>query len=144
MALDSFHSTLSALEFDTFCNDYGIRSEFGPELTGLNDTICDFPEGKIGVYTWFFEFANFRTLLNDILTASEIIRKSFLFADRVKSSMYAHAAPVSVFYDEMEEGRPPKSVTGESAVGSFYEATDDLCSSEASSKLLVSKESSNT
>ncbi|GJZ50710.1 hypothetical protein Tco_0605225 [Tanacetum coccineum] len=47
MALDSFHSTLSALEFDTFCNDYGIRSEFGLELPGLNDTIRDFPEGKL-------------------------------------------------------------------------------------------------
>ncbi|GKA43369.1 hypothetical protein Tco_0736093 [Tanacetum coccineum] len=48
MSLDSFHSTLSALEFDTFCNDYGIGSEFGPELPGPNDTIRDFPQGKIG------------------------------------------------------------------------------------------------
>ncbi|GJY56140.1 hypothetical protein Tco_0455255 [Tanacetum coccineum] len=59
MSLDSFHSNLTALEFDTFCKDYGIGSEFGPELPGPNDTIRDFPAGKIGVYTLFFEFANF-------------------------------------------------------------------------------------
>nr|GEZ29644.1 potassium transporter 5-like [Tanacetum cinerariifolium] len=28
MALDSFHSTISALELDTFCNDYGIGRQF--------------------------------------------------------------------------------------------------------------------
>ncbi|GJS62229.1 hypothetical protein Tco_0657013 [Tanacetum coccineum] len=50
MALDSFHFYLSALKFDTLCNDYGIESEFGPELPGPNETIRDFPEGKIG---WF-------------------------------------------------------------------------------------------
>ncbi|GJX72502.1 hypothetical protein Tco_0309673 [Tanacetum coccineum] len=32
MLIDSFHAALTALEFDTFCNDYGIGSEFGPEL----------------------------------------------------------------------------------------------------------------
>nr|GEZ03875.1 hypothetical protein [Tanacetum cinerariifolium] len=36
------------LEFDTFCNDYGIGDEYGLELPGLNDTIRDFPQGKIG------------------------------------------------------------------------------------------------
>ncbi|GJU16049.1 hypothetical protein Tco_1144015 [Tanacetum coccineum] len=60
MALDSFHSSLSQLELDTFCNDYGIGEEFGSVLSGLNESIYDFPQGKIGIYTRFIEFANFR------------------------------------------------------------------------------------
>ncbi|GJV38112.1 hypothetical protein Tco_1410589 [Tanacetum coccineum] len=47
MSIDLFHSDLTILEFDTFCNDYGIGSDFGPELPGPNDTIRDFPKGKI-------------------------------------------------------------------------------------------------
>ncbi|GJS97001.1 hypothetical protein Tco_0803969 [Tanacetum coccineum] len=50
MALQSFRSTLTVLELDTLCNDYGIGNEFGPELSRPNDSIRDFPEGKIG---WF-------------------------------------------------------------------------------------------
>ncbi|GKD06610.1 hypothetical protein Tco_1181584 [Tanacetum coccineum] len=64
MLIDSFHSNITALEFDTFCNDYGIGEEFGPELPGPNDTIRNFLQGKIGVYTRFFEFANFRLPLS--------------------------------------------------------------------------------
>ncbi|GJU84831.1 hypothetical protein Tco_1292377 [Tanacetum coccineum] len=50
MELSSFHSTLTALEFDTFCNDYGKGDEFGPELPGPNYSIRDLPNGKICVY----------------------------------------------------------------------------------------------
>ncbi|GKA19857.1 hypothetical protein Tco_0699772 [Tanacetum coccineum] len=49
VSIDSFHSNLTALELDTFCNDYGIESEFDPELPGPNDTIKDFPAGKIAI-----------------------------------------------------------------------------------------------
>ncbi|GKE74792.1 hypothetical protein Tco_1536833, partial [Tanacetum coccineum] len=54
MSISFFHSNLSALEFDTFCNDYGIGDEYGPELPGPNDTIRDFPQGKIGLsHMWY-------------------------------------------------------------------------------------------
>ncbi|GJY93293.1 hypothetical protein Tco_0509075 [Tanacetum coccineum] len=42
-----------------FTSEYGIPKSLHPELPGLEDTIMDFPEGKVGVYTNFFEFANF-------------------------------------------------------------------------------------
>ncbi|GKC51345.1 hypothetical protein Tco_1074090 [Tanacetum coccineum] len=76
MALDSFHSSLSQLELDTFCNDYGIGEEFGSVLSGLNESIYDFPQGKIGIYTYFIEFANFRlpSFLLFILSALEHFR----------------------------------------------------------------------
>nr|GEU69764.1 transposase (putative), gypsy type [Tanacetum cinerariifolium] len=38
-----------------------------PELPGPRDRIVDFPEGKVGVYTRFFEFANFRLPLSQFL-----------------------------------------------------------------------------
>nr|GFC18906.1 hypothetical protein [Tanacetum cinerariifolium] len=37
------------------------------ELPGPGDRIVDFPEGKVGVYTRFFEFANFRLPLSQFL-----------------------------------------------------------------------------
>nr|GEX56313.1 hypothetical protein [Tanacetum cinerariifolium] len=44
----------------TISQEYGISEALHPELPGPEDRIVDFPEGKVGVYTKFFEFANFR------------------------------------------------------------------------------------
>ncbi|GKC82700.1 hypothetical protein Tco_1138417 [Tanacetum coccineum] len=41
-----------------------IESEFGLEFPRPNDTIRNFPPGKIGVYTRFFKFTNFRLPLS--------------------------------------------------------------------------------
>nr|GFB13053.1 transposase (putative), gypsy type [Tanacetum cinerariifolium] len=38
-----------------------------PELPGPGDRIVDFPKGKVGVYTRFLEFANFRLPLSQFL-----------------------------------------------------------------------------
>ncbi|GKD82818.1 hypothetical protein Tco_1349657, partial [Tanacetum coccineum] len=43
-----------------FTSEYGIPEDLHPELPGPEETIVDFPEGKVGVYTKFFEFANYR------------------------------------------------------------------------------------
>ncbi|GJX90498.1 hypothetical protein Tco_0343824 [Tanacetum coccineum] len=43
-----------------FTSEYGIPKGLHPELPGPEETIVDFPEGKVGVYTKFFEFANYR------------------------------------------------------------------------------------
>nr|GEY63168.1 hypothetical protein [Tanacetum cinerariifolium] len=83
VALDSFHSTLFALEFDTFCYDYGIGSEFGSKLPGPNDTIRDFPEGNIGVYTRRYS-------------------EEFLILTGLSRMWYAPMAR-PVFYDDDEE-----------------------------------------
>ncbi|GJW11771.1 hypothetical protein Tco_1577598 [Tanacetum coccineum] len=43
-----------------FTSEYDIPEGLHPELPGPKETIVDFPEGKVGVYTKFFEFANYR------------------------------------------------------------------------------------
>nr|GFB19466.1 transposase (putative), gypsy type [Tanacetum cinerariifolium] len=50
-----------------FTSEYGITEMLRPELPGPGDRIVDFPEGKVGVYTRFFEFANFRLPLSQSL-----------------------------------------------------------------------------
>nr|GEW81679.1 hypothetical protein [Tanacetum cinerariifolium] len=50
-----------------FTSEYGIPETLHPELPGPEDRIVDFPEGKVGVYTRFFEFANFRFPLSQFL-----------------------------------------------------------------------------
>ncbi|GJT63558.1 hypothetical protein Tco_1015038 [Tanacetum coccineum] len=50
-----------------FTSQYGIPESLHPELPGLEDTIVEFPEGKVDVYTKFFEFANFHILISQFL-----------------------------------------------------------------------------
>ncbi|GJZ62160.1 gypsy type transposase [Tanacetum coccineum] len=50
-----------------FTSEYGIPEDLHPELPGSEDTIVDFPEGKVGVYTKFFEFANYRIPISQFL-----------------------------------------------------------------------------
>nr|GFB25726.1 hypothetical protein [Tanacetum cinerariifolium] len=50
-----------------FTSEYGISERLRPELPGPGDRIVDFPDGKVGVYTRFFEFANFRLPLSQFL-----------------------------------------------------------------------------
>ncbi|GJQ99624.1 gypsy type transposase [Tanacetum coccineum] len=48
-------------------SQYGIPEDLHIELPGPEDTIVDFTEGKVGVYTKFFEFANFRIPISQFL-----------------------------------------------------------------------------
>ena len=54
-----------------FTSDYYIPLDLHPEVPGPGETIYDFPAGKIGMYTRFFDWANYRVpisvFLNDIL-----------------------------------------------------------------------------
>ncbi|GKE36520.1 hypothetical protein Tco_1459925 [Tanacetum coccineum] len=54
--------TEKALQF--FCQTYHIPDEVHPQLPNLDQTIHEMPTGKIGVYTRFFEYANFRLPLS--------------------------------------------------------------------------------
>ena len=67
LAINTTHSSLSQLDLDNFCNNFGITDDFGPLLPGPNDTIRDFPPGKIGIYCRFIEFSNFRLPLSRFL-----------------------------------------------------------------------------
>nr|GEV13236.1 hypothetical protein [Tanacetum cinerariifolium] len=58
--LETAVSTISQEDLLEFTSEYAISEALHPELPGPEERIVDFPEGKIGVYTKFFEFANFR------------------------------------------------------------------------------------
>ncbi|GKB13843.1 hypothetical protein Tco_0847766 [Tanacetum coccineum] len=50
-----------------FTSEYGISEGLHPEFPGPEETIMDFPKGKVGVYTKFFEFVNYRIPLSQFL-----------------------------------------------------------------------------
>ncbi|GJU81708.1 hypothetical protein Tco_1284073 [Tanacetum coccineum] len=57
-------SVLNQKTLDAFCRKFHILECVHPELPGRNPTIHESPVGKIGVYTRFFEYANFRLPLS--------------------------------------------------------------------------------
>ncbi|GJY11537.1 gypsy type transposase [Tanacetum coccineum] len=65
--LEGAVSTISGEYLLEFTSEYGIPENLHPEVPGLGETIVDFPEGKVGVYTRFFEFANYRIPLSQFL-----------------------------------------------------------------------------
>ncbi|GJY77237.1 hypothetical protein Tco_0482353 [Tanacetum coccineum] len=62
--LETAVSTISQEYLLEFTSEYDISEDLHPEVTAPGDRIVDFPEDKIGVYTKFFEFANFHSLKN--------------------------------------------------------------------------------
>ncbi|GJZ82607.1 hypothetical protein Tco_0647780 [Tanacetum coccineum] len=54
-------------QLDQHCLAFNISAELRPELPDRNSTIKDSPEGKIGMYTRFIEFANYRVSLSKFL-----------------------------------------------------------------------------
>ncbi|GJU27072.1 hypothetical protein Tco_1165693 [Tanacetum coccineum] len=65
--LEDAVSTISGEYLLEFTSEYGIPEDLHPELPGPEETIVDFLEGKVGVYTKFFEFANYRIPLSQFL-----------------------------------------------------------------------------
>ncbi|GJR45714.1 gypsy type transposase [Tanacetum coccineum] len=60
-------STLTLKALKNFCDTYHIPDEVHPQIPTPNQTIHEMPAGKIGVYTRFFEYANFRLPLSTFL-----------------------------------------------------------------------------
>ena len=58
---------LTEADFMDYCSDFYIPEGVHPKLPDPNASIADFPVGKVGVYTRFFEFANQRVPLSQIL-----------------------------------------------------------------------------
>ncbi|GKC27297.1 hypothetical protein Tco_1034591, partial [Tanacetum coccineum] len=50
-----------------FTSEYGIPESLHPELPGLEEPIVEFLEGKVSVYTKFFEFANYRIPISQFI-----------------------------------------------------------------------------
>ncbi|GKE52362.1 hypothetical protein Tco_1487518 [Tanacetum coccineum] len=60
-------SMLTRRELDHHCVVFNISAELRPEFLDRNAIIKDSPEGKIGMYTHFIEFANLRIPLSKFL-----------------------------------------------------------------------------
>nr|GEU42320.1 hypothetical protein [Tanacetum cinerariifolium] len=67
--LEDAVSTISQEYLLEFTSEYGIPESLHPVLPGLEEPIVEFPEGKVGVYTKFFEFANFHMDLFSLISA---------------------------------------------------------------------------
>ncbi|GKA18581.1 hypothetical protein Tco_0698496 [Tanacetum coccineum] len=65
--LETAVSTISLEYLLEFTSEYGISEDLHPELPGPEERIVDFLKGKVGVYTKFFEFANFRLPISQFL-----------------------------------------------------------------------------
>nr|GFC35864.1 hypothetical protein [Tanacetum cinerariifolium] len=65
--LETAVNTISYEYLLDFMSEYGISEALHPELHRPGDRIVDFPEGKVGVYTRFFEFANIRLPVSQFL-----------------------------------------------------------------------------
>nr|GEV79769.1 hypothetical protein [Tanacetum cinerariifolium] len=74
--LDAHQEEAPLMYLLEFTYVYGIPESLHPELPGPEEPIVEFSEGKVGVYTKFFEFANYRIpilqFLFDILGHYEI------------------------------------------------------------------------
>ncbi|GJU27935.1 hypothetical protein Tco_1166556 [Tanacetum coccineum] len=63
----SVTSVLTQKDLDLHCAAFNIPVELRSELPDRDSTIKDSPEGKIGMYTRFIEFANYRIPLSKFL-----------------------------------------------------------------------------
>ena len=58
--LEEFRSAMDEYDVRQFSSDYFIPLDVHPEAPDVDACIADFPEGKIGLYTRFFEYTNYR------------------------------------------------------------------------------------
>ncbi|GKA26184.1 hypothetical protein Tco_0712293 [Tanacetum coccineum] len=61
------HLNIETKGLDIFCPNFHIPDDVHPQLPSPNQTIHEMLAGKIGVYTRFFEYANFRLPLSTFL-----------------------------------------------------------------------------
>ena len=64
LQLADFRSDITDPKLMEFTSDYFIPFALHPVVPAATASIADFPEGKVGVYTRFFEFANQRVPLS--------------------------------------------------------------------------------
>ncbi|GJS88125.1 hypothetical protein Tco_0770761 [Tanacetum coccineum] len=66
-SIDDIKSTLTQSALDALCEKFNLIDTIHPELPDRNNRIRNSPIGKIGVYTIFFDFANYRIPLSQFL-----------------------------------------------------------------------------
>ena len=58
--LEDFRSAMNEDELRQFSSDFFIPLDVHPEVPDVDACIADFHDGKIGLYTRFFDYANYR------------------------------------------------------------------------------------
>lgn len=66
--LEDFRSAMSIEDVTQFSSDFFVPLDVHPEAPDVDACIADFPEGKIGLYTKFFEYANYRVPISIFLS----------------------------------------------------------------------------
>ena len=66
--LEEFRSRMSVEDVMHFTSDYFVPLDVHPEVPDVDACMADFPEGKIGLYTKFFEYANYRVPISIFLS----------------------------------------------------------------------------
>ena len=66
--LGEFRSAMDEDDVRQFSYDYFIPLNVHPEAPDVDACIADFPKGKIGLYTRFFEYANYRVPISIFLS----------------------------------------------------------------------------
>ncbi|GJY78844.1 hypothetical protein Tco_0484645 [Tanacetum coccineum] len=85
-------SKLTKKALDALCTKYHISSYVHPTLPGPDKNILQCPDGKVGVYTRFFDFANYRIPLSQFLV--DVLDHFYIHLSQL--SMFG-AAKVSYF-----------------------------------------------
>ncbi|GKC73792.1 hypothetical protein Tco_1119675 [Tanacetum coccineum] len=65
--LQDVMSTITPEYLLEFTSEFRISEDLHPDLPGVEHSIMDFPEGTVGVYTRFFDFANYRIPISQFL-----------------------------------------------------------------------------
>ncbi|GJZ54614.1 hypothetical protein Tco_0609499 [Tanacetum coccineum] len=73
LQLTDFTSEITDEELREFTSEYYIPFALHPVVPAASASIADFPEGKVGVYTRFFEFANQRVPLSLFMLCSSFL-----------------------------------------------------------------------
>ena len=66
--LHEFRSRLDEDDVRQFSSDFFIPLDIHPEAPDVDACIADFPDGKIGLYTRFFDYANYRVPISVFLS----------------------------------------------------------------------------
>ncbi|GJT97546.1 gypsy type transposase [Tanacetum coccineum] len=85
LQLTDFTSEITDEELREFTSEYYIPSALHPVVPAASASIADFPVGKVGVYTRFFEFAN--QLVPRLLSYLLVKRMGIIFQARRAYSM---------------------------------------------------------
>ncbi|GJY42894.1 hypothetical protein Tco_0431107 [Tanacetum coccineum] len=68
-SITSIKCVLTQENLDAVCSKYFVPEEVHPQLPGPNDTMHERPVGKVGIYTRFFDYANYRILFSNFFVS---------------------------------------------------------------------------